>query len=340
MNDLPLVDRSTLEAYGNCPMSARLCEESVRSVGDAANVGSQIHDAIGRTIAAYCDAMENGSMWSVVEFRDELSREMNSVRADYLAEANRIMARSLWSVSELLAKTIHPKNILCHDGGILERSGQMARDLSFCRVTSEIDLLVSTPWDDVVREIDWKSGHKEYTPTMVSESFQFRLHATLIFHKYPQINTVQTHVKNLRSGVLTRPVEFHRKHDRTYWSEVQQRAGDWHRFHKMHPKGAEARPSREKCRMCDASARCYEADADIADVASNPRNALRRRMAVAAKLKEVDKLLWAEVDKSGDNIVLDDGTAFGYKPSKQRKSSNPVHVVQDSEEDTEDAPSE
>jgi hypothetical protein len=332
--DLPFLDRSTLERYGNCPMSARLAETSVKSVGDAANIGEEAHRAISRTIANYLDSYDTGGvMMSASDLQETLGRELRSARADCLSDAWHVMRSSLWRLPNLL-ETIHPHNILRFDGGTGERSGQLARTIPRVGLaTSEIDLLFTPPkeWGATLREIDWKSGRKIYSEANVRDSFQFRLHACLVFESYPEINTLMVQVFNLRPGILTRPVEFRRSDDITLWAEIQQRAGDWYLNHNKPPGDAEARPSRDKCRICECAAMCSVVDRDIADVAADPEAAVRWFIAVHAHLAMVKNILKGHVEVTETDIVTSDGDAFGYlsKPSTPRWSANPVYHVSD-----------
>lgn len=356
MTDLPVIDRSTAESYARCPMSARLAEtgawcrtceghgrrpedalkdkdkpcpdcrgtgKSQMSTGDAANIGNEIHAPIGRTLEWYCEAGDRGEIIGPQQVADCLRNELSDCRPDVHAAAHEAATISVWRIAKLIAGT-NPANILRHDGGLLERSGQLARDLPFARVTSEVDLLLATPWPGVVREVDWKSGWRIYTETSVHDAFQFRLHACLIFENYPDIDAVRVEVFNLRTGRMTRPVEFTRNQDEQLWAEVSKAAQAWYENQAKDPKDCEAWPSREKCRICDGAAMCSVVDRDISEVATNPLAVLEYRIAATESLDSIDSLLWGHVERTGKNIVLPNGTAFGYKTPQQRKSPNPV----------------
>lgn len=310
-------------------MSARLRETSVSSVGRAALVGQEVHDVLSRTITGILGEFEAGRIIGREEILTILNQEMACVRSDCYAEAHKAMRSGLWSIATIL-EGIHPKNILQYDGGVLEKSGQLARDVGLARIASEVDLLVSTQWEDTLLEIDWKSGWLQYTPDKVKDAFQFRLHAPLIFHRYEKIDRLLVKVFNHRTRQLTREVEFHRSEEPILWAEVQQRVGDWWRNHSKPPVEAEARPSLDSCRICDAAAACHVVDRHISETHTDPQAVLEYYIAAQENVAAVRDLLWGFVEATGQDIVTERGDCFGFdKPKPLRKSPNPLYTLID-----------
>lgn len=322
-----LVDRSTLERYANCPMQARLCETEIKSVGTAAEIGTQIHDAASLSIQGYIDASDEGTRLSPTEIAGELETNLQSARPDVQSEVMQQFRGSIYPFSRWL-QSIDPRNILRFDGGRGEQTGQLAWDVDWAkaRVTSELDMLHSTASIQELQEVDLKSGWSDWTAERVASSFQFQLHAALVFQHYPDVQILRVSVWSLKRRGLTSPVEFNRRDKLTLETRVNHALMFWAEHRNKDPHSAPAWPSRDKCRICDAAALCRVADVDIRDAKANPGELLQSIVATEAKLKERIKTASAIVDATGQDI-FHDGIAFGTCKPPSRKPSKSMYAM-------------
>ncbi len=329
---LTVLDRSTLEPFSVCPAQARFRETgAIRSVGRAAIVGQEVHDAISKTTQAY---IRERGMLRPQEIAADLEMNLRETRPDVQPEALKAFRYSAWSWSKFLAD-IHHTNILRYDGGSGEKSGQLAMDYESLglRVTSEVDLLYSTPSPDVIEEVDYKSGWKSWTEKTVYESFQFNLHALLLFNNYPDVKCVRLRIWQTRINGLTYAVEFKRERMQEYDTRIQMAIGEWHRNKSRDPMQAEMWPSRDACSICDAAGMCPAADDDLA---TEPTEALRQLIAVEARGAALKKLLGAAVDKTGEDVMCG-ATCYGTgKPKANRKPTKSLYQLKGSNDDDSD----
>lgn len=324
---LTVLDRSTLERYAVCPAQARFVETgAVRSVGQAAIVGTEVHNAIGRTLSDY---VTSSGAYSPRELQDQLESELRQSRPDVQPEVIRAFRKSVWAWRQFISG-IHVGNILRFDGGEGNRSGQLALDVErlSLRLTSEVDLLLATASKEVVEEIDYKTGHKYWTENGVSDAFQFCFHAWLILGNYPEVNCVRISIWNTRQNVRTYAVEFTRERFQEYETRIMSAVSEWHMNKSKPPEQAETWPSREACAICDARALCPSADRDIA---TEPVEALRQLVAVEARADALKELLNAHVDASGDDVRLN-GVCYGIgKPKAVRKPTKALYLTKGEE---------
>lgn len=320
---LTILDRSTLEPYSVCPAQARFRETGlIRSVGRAAIVGQEVHDALSKTTQAY---IRERGLLRPQEIASELEMNLRETRPDVQPEAIKAFQYSVWSWSKFLAD-IHHTNILRYDGGTGDKSGQLAMDYESLglRVTSEVDLCYATPAPEVIEEVDYKSGWKFWSEKAVAESFQFNLHALLLFHVYPAVQCVRVRIWQTRINGLTYAVEFKRERIKEYDTRIQMAIAEWHRNRSKLPEKAEAWPSREACSICEASALCPAADRDIAE---SPEDQLRQLIAVEAKADALKELLNKWVDATGEDVTCN-GVAYGIgKPKANRKPTKSLYQL-------------
>lgn len=313
--DLPLVDRSTAENWSCCPWMAKECEEGRGGpVGLAAEVGEAIHQCLSTTTQAWIDS--NGAH-STTDLRNDLEFELRRARPDLQPEALRSMMPSAWAWSKFLAD-IHPGNILRFDGGEDHRSGQLAYDVPDlgARVTSELDLLYASPSPELVEEVDYKTGHKQHWVSDVADSFQFQLHALLIFHNYPNVNGARIRAWDTRLNRITYGITFSRNRLADYEfrirSALEIRRRQWDK--------PETWPVSEKCAICQVAARCPVADEPLHDLASDPSGYLKKYIAVASRLASMQEAMAAHVDATKQEIVCGPIRFGRNKPKSEKKS--------------------
>lgn len=331
----PVVDRSTLERYASCPAQARFVDDGqVRAAGLIAASGSEVHNAISKTITSYID--QQGTL-SPSAVREMLEVNLRGTRPDVQPDAIKGFRASTWAFADYLAN-IHFQNVLHWDGGKGEKSGQLAFDFDDLqlRVTSEVDLLHTTAAPDLLAELDWKSGWKMWSVEDVRDSFQFGLHAFLILKNYEAVKAVRIAIWNTRMGKRTWPTEFTRGDLPAIEARIRAAAGFYLQYREMPPELAETWPVIEKCQICPAAHLCPAADKDAKEISENPAAFVDQMVAVGAKYDAMVKIASKYVDKNGD-IVTPSGAAFGTgKPKAARKPTKTLYKAQSNGDDDSD----
>lgn len=317
LDDITTFDRSTLESWAKCPMQAKLKEDAgINSVGEIAEVGEQIHQAIGRALAIHID--ENCGL-SPTELTDVLMSEVRMSRPDLQPDA----IEGLWRSSYKWARFIceQPQNaFLRYDGGEGDKSGQLSHDIAKeYRITSELDLLLATRSEEVLNEVDYKTGHKMWTAEDVGKSFQFQFHAILVFQNYPTVNALNVTIWNTRFNKRSYTCEFQRSNLTEYESRIRSAIQVFeNNWNKSEP---ETWPSREKCGMCDVAAKCKTADRDFVELDTDPAEFLAETIRQVEVTDARKKLMSKHVDKTGKDITTSEGDSFGNnKPKTTRKT--------------------
>jgi hypothetical protein len=311
--DLILADRSQLERWATCPWQAKAVDDGrCKTVGMAAEAGQAIHDALSSVTRDWIDS--NGAH-SPADLRNDLEFALRSARPDVQPDAIKGMMPSLWAWAKFI-EGIHPGNILRFDGGEdVGRSGQLAWDIPDLgvRVTSELDLLYSSPSPEVVEEVDYKTGHKMHGVDDVAASFQFQLHALLVLNHYPEVNALSMRVWDTRANRLTYRVMFPRNRLHDYAYRVRSAVDVW----RTHADNPPAWPALEKCQACPAASLCPVADEPLAQ--ESPA-LLRQLIATEARADAIRQVLSARVDADGQDVVCGN-VAFGRrKPKTERKA--------------------
>jgi CRISPR/Cas system-associated exonuclease Cas4 (RecB family) len=321
---LTVLDRSTLEAYLTCPFQAYAIETGkVKITNNLMAAGEEIHQAISRTVQWWidCDGMPeefSGRLRGAIT--EYLEGELRASRPDVQPQVLAGARASLWSFAEFLSG-IRPVNILHFDGGEGERSGQLAIDLGGLgvRATSELDLVIATESVEVLAVMDWKSGWKHNTAAEVYASFQFGLHAVLLFERYPGIAAVDVRVWDTRSNRRTYKVTFDRKREPELRDRLRMAAEAKMRYGANPP----AWPTVEKCATCPAAVLCPEADDFAKEATTDPTAVLGQLIATDQRKKLLHKWLSAHVKKTGKHVVLENH-AFGQH--KKTDKAPPMQV--------------
>lgn len=321
----PTADRSTLERYATCPLSARLAETHIKSAGKMAAVGNEAHDAISATIKYFVKVFDETNEYvNPSEIDRVLTSEMLRSRPDVQPEVFKSI-RDSWGVVKLIHDA-KPWGIVKHDGGDGDRSGQMAEDVEtecgLVQVTSEIDFLAATSSQEVVRAVDWKTGWGEWSEGDVEDAFQMQMLAWLVFCEFPgddkgpPVEEVLFQVYNTRTYRLTHPVRFLRRNMAQYAARVAEAAETWAKNHSAPISAVPAWPTREGCRLCSVAAYCTAGDDDVLDTHRSPETWLKIRGALQARIREIDDNLSAVVHERQEDIVAG-GWAFGLNKPKQ-----------------------
>lgn len=310
--ELAVVDRSTIQAWGDCPWMAKEIESGrAGPVGLPAEAGEAIHAALSAATQAWIDSNGNSS---ATDIRNDLEIELRRVRPDLQPEAIRGAMPSAWAWSKFL-ESIHPGNILRFDGGEEHRCGQLALDIPDlgARVTSELDLLYSSPSPEVLEEVDYKTGHKQHWVSDVADALQFQLHACLVFENYPAVNALRVRVWDTRFNRQTYAVVFSRNRMHDYLVRIRRsleiRIEQWN--------DPQTWPLPEKCGMCQVASRCPVAGYPIAET---PEQVLRDLIAVEAKADALRARLVAHVDATGRDVRCGSVSFGRNKPASGRKA--------------------
>jgi hypothetical protein len=324
---LTVLDRSTLEAYSQCPFQAYSIETGkVKITNRLMAAGEELHQAISRTIQWWidCDGMPEEFAGRVRgAITEYLEGELRSSRPDVQPQVIAGMRASLWAFGDFLSG-IRPVNILHFDGGEGDLSGQLAVDLGGLgvRATSELDLVVATESVEVIRVYDWKSGHKEWTASEVAQAFQFQMHGDLLFERYPDVLAVDYRVWNTRSNRVTHKVLLDRKQQPAFRARVRMAAEAKMRYGDNPP----AWPAVEKCETCPAAVLCPEATETTKNHTSDPVAVLEQLIASEARVKALKGFLTKTVDETGSPVVSG-SHAFGRVKKSERKPTAQIYKL-------------
>lgn len=326
-------DRSTLERWATCPQQAWLMSRHKTPVGDIAEAGTQVHDAISRAIQGWIDAR---GMISPQDFTNSLELELLSSRPDVQPDVISAMRKSLWSFSRFITNE-HYQNILRFDGGEADKSGQLSHDFDSlnCRVTAELDLILATPSKQEVDVFDWKSGWAHWTASQVKKSFQFQMQSWLVLENYPNVECVRVTIWNLRENRRTYSVEFFRSDMPAIDARVRHAAGLAVRYGQT-AFAPEGWPTTEKCDLCSVAAMCDVGSLEICEI-DPPEVWVDRLVALYAKSTAIEKSLAKIVSDRKSDIETESGNCFGFgKPKRAIKpkaaSYSKTAVVTSSEE--------
>lgn len=341
---LPPVDRSTAEPYSVCPRQGRLLESGRLMIDNhAINVGNAVHLAFSKAIAAYIDAASDTQTYMKAHDLAECVKSyLMESRPDVQPDAIAAAMPSVWAWSQFLAggwdaekyPGIAAHNILHYDGGIGERSGQLGWPLHHLGVTatSEVDLLVATESPVLLREIDYKSGRSEWTESKIAASFQFTLHAVLVFERYRSCEALDVAVWQTRWNEPTKPVRFLRERLQQYRALVANTYAERAKWINTPADQVEAWPGIEKCSACAAAKLCVipPPESCVKDPAAflvAMHNLSNRLDAMKAEATEF-------VDAHGE-IYHADGIAFGrQKPAETRKKPVSFYQLEEAKEST------
>lgn len=301
------LDRSTLEAWANCPAQAHAIETgAVSVVGQLAVSGELAHQAFSAATLAW---VESGMQLSVRELVAEIENAALASRPDMQPD---VIAATRWMAYEWAAhlNRWNANNIVGFDGGeVCGKSGQLSAAFGGVVVTSELDFLGASAtegYDD-----DFKTGWKEHTAETIAGSFQFQMHAALAFANFPDMETLWVRVWNTRRNSRTPYVPFQRRDKLKYDARLFEAIA-------VRQRGEiETWPTLEKCAICPLAPRCPAADEVVRET---PEARLEQLISVEATAAQIRKLLTAHVDEFGE-LVLPSGDAFGReKPKSKRKA--------------------
>lgn len=329
-DEIRVVDRSTLERAATCPHQLALMLQGYgKNAGNAAASGSEVHDALSRTIGYY---VESGGNMDLNDLRRILENELMSARPDVLADARVGFRATFFQWTKYLSE-INPAAILMYDGGTGDKASQLAKDIEVgretIRVTSELDLCLSTSSPEVVDEVDYKTGWATWTIEEIRKSFQFQLHAALLFEHFPDVRQVRIAVWNTRAGGLTPKVAFERSDLKQIHTLIRSAVGLW--WQTVETQKGEAWPTTEKCRICPVATHCEFADREVKEF--NADACVNQLVALNAKATAMRKQLDAHVDKHGD-ILTAAGNAYGRnKPRRERKRKCELYGAEADESD-------
>ncbi len=332
-DEVVIIDRSDLERWSVCPAQAAIiASKKVLDSSLIAEAGNAVHDAFSAAVTRYID--DPSEHYSALV--DEAMASLRSARPDIQPEALAAGRASVWSWAKFLSN-YSALNVLRYDGGKGERCSQLSHDLPIgdvvLRITSELDLLLSTPSKVVLREIDYKSGWKRHGIDSIASSFQFGMHAWLVLNNYPEVEALEVSVWQTRTNTLTYPVKFDRSRLKELDTRIRSTAGEFVRWRNMQPQDVPTWPAIDKCPSCPAAAVC-PASLHAGGVARHPTDFIDWMIVLRAKLDAAEKLASAYVDEHGE-IVSPNGAAYGTeKPKQNRKPTKSLYSITtgDSEE--------
>lgn len=342
-SDVMIVDRSDLEVLASCPWKwfARKNNLVVEQNFLMAS-GCAAHDCISWVIDDY---VSSGGAMGKGEVREQLWAQAMASRPDLQPDVCKALRASMWSIATLIGG-LNPANIEAYDGGKDGYSSQLAKEFVFgddrILATSELDLLLRTPSSEVLEEIDWKSGWKHWTAQMVADSFQFQMHAVLVFEKYPGVQELAIKIWNTRINDFTYRVEFPRTKLDAYTARVRE-AAELYAQH-YHSESPPMWPVKEKCEACEANRICpavVKAAPSLIDLEAKFNDSLEDRLRTdpAACVDRIHALVdelarWKVVAKShvvetDEELVGTDGRRFGKKKPKKSPTTFDAYTIKE-----------
>jgi len=323
---LVVLDRSTVERAATCPWQAHAIDSGkVKAVGVLAESGEEVHKAFGEVLHSWIDS--RGAM-SPTDLRQDVDQAVRFARPDLQPEAIRAIQGAVWSWSQMVY-AIHPSNILAFDGGEdIGRSGQLAIDIPDMgvRYTSELDLLYQGDCPDVLEEVDYKTGWKDWAPEDIRDSFQFQSHAVLALEKYPDRKALRVRVFETRSRRLTYGVIFPRERMHDWKMRIRSGIDAWRVSQQENPP---TWPTVEKCSICPAAALCPVSDLPMRQLADDPAQFVRDLVAVEARAEAMRKLAAGWVDEHKQDIQAGDVFFGRNKPKSERKATATIYQLKE-----------
>lgn len=330
---LLIADRSSIERVGICPAQAKfIADGRVITSSHLTEVGNAVHEAFGSVLTEY---VSSRGCLSVSDIADTVRQQLCASRPDVQNDAVQAARASVWAWAKHIGE-IHHQNILRFDGGEGEHSGQLSWDIESLgvRLTSEVDLLYTGRATEVVEEIDYKSGWKQWSAADVESAFQFEMHAYLILKNYPDVQLVNVRVWNTRTNSLTYRVPW--KRDDLYQLDykIHNVLQTWLRYRDKAAEDCPTYPTDEKCSLCPAAALCPAVPADIQSFAADPAGLVETMVATKAKLDALAKIAAGHVQATGRDIVTPSGSAFGIgKPKRVMKPKPVLYAAKGSDSD-------
>jgi len=331
------LDRSLLEAYSDCPMLG-WCKEAgkVADTSACADSGTEVHTVFGYMTDLYAQSGGNVGAEDMESVKAELLKARPDVQPDAIAGA----WGALWGVWNFLRHLPggglrNPDDVLLYQGGLGERSGQLAMELlpeihgrGAVYGTSEIDLLLAGACAGERYEIDFKSGHTQFSATKVQDSFQFQMHAALMFANYPDVEELHTAVWMTRFNRRTPWVTFRRNYAEQYAARVLSACRLWMGTHGSVAAGGTPSLHRLTCVGCPAAIVCVDAAPPAHQLAKDPVAFLldTERLQEAADQRHVQLVEY--VRRTGADIAAP-GIGFGLEAptGKARKPSAAQYKV-------------
>jgi len=330
-DDLPEADRTSIERMAECPGAARLIETG-RIMDDSidAQAGEEIHQAFGTATDVYVKRPLDTDDMGPAGIADAFQKRILETRPDIMPRAIEAAWHCAFPWARFLAGSystpgLMPKAILCYDGGEGDRSGQLSVDLKDLgvRLTSEVDFLYQTQAPAVLREIDYKSGWKNYTVDVVAQRFQFWVHAYLIFRNFPSCNVLEVSAWQTRRNKPTEPVAFLREDLMTIEARIYAGVKVWKEYRGQPVGDVPFWPEVSKCSACPAARVCPKIPTE--SCAADPVRFVQSLAAVEARRDAMREEAAAHVDFTGKDIILPNGDAFGRnKPTKHERRPSAV----------------
>ena len=323
------LDRSALENYAGCPFMAHAIETGkVKDNSIFALSGTEAHDAMGSIVHNFLNGHGAGPAEMAADAW-ALARTTNPLVSPDVLKA---IGPSLYKFARFIAyredgKRRNPADVLRHQGGTGEASGQLAAKIAPTNkpglvylLTSEVDLLLAGWNEKWLCEIDWKTGHGFYSATSIRESFQFQMHAWLLSEVYPGLEGVSVQVWNTRIGQATPWVNFTREDFRDFRARAMRCLIEREEAFAGKPG---TNPFVETCSTCPATGICPSAFAPSAELAAAPDVFLAETVALEAALDARKKALYSYCRKNGPLTAA--GVTCGQKPPSTRKPSMTIY---------------
>jgi len=323
-----VLDRSTLEQWATCPMQARLIATGkVNHFSAIANSGEEVHVAFSEALKAYLGS--HGQM-SPAELADEARNNLRMARPDVQPDAIRGAQRAVYDWAKFISAKA-PSSFMAFDGGEGDLCGQLSWDAGGVIVTSELDLLTSGPGSpELVYLDDYKTGHKMHSAADVANSFQFQLHAVLVFENFEAVQAVSVSVWNTRTNRRTYRHQFERRDSDSFKGRISGALSQYYNYNHLPIERVPTWPEQVKCSFCDACQACPLPFTGQPE--DSPEQMVDRLVVLEESTSRIKKTLNKLVDETGLDILTANGNAYGTRKPKERKPTKSIYKPISNEE--------
>lgn len=335
-----VLDRTLLECYSLCPAWGLFVERNPELCGSPeAMSGTLTHEVFAWVLTEYALHRwpnDDEPPWATLEAyarqtRPDLQQDvLAALRPSLYSWSRWVLKRSPEDFVRFAQTRKRSQEATDDEETLRARGGQLAREILPATTkrgpilaTSELDTLVATPSEVVYDEIDYKTGHTPWTLDKVAKSFQFRLHAFLVFGTYKKLERLRVSIWMTRMNKRTAPVTFTRQQADDILGLLQQTV-EYRRqaLALKDTEQAETWPAPDKCRICPCLQECPQAERKIRDIAADPVAFAQQTMICHLQVEDDIQNLAAYVDEHGPNIEWPGGKC-GRFPSDAKPRKKP-----------------
>lgn len=353
----PVIGRSEMEPWSNCPQQAAQIQGGHVSVGnELMAVGDEVH----HIFSAACKArrVEGMRYGDLIDLMTDMAAKC--LRTDVQPQVVEVIRYGQHGFAKILTQDPETgqersaDDVWRFDGGEdmtamggPNMAGQISQDLVLndedydlmtawharktgrvdpnlpkaIRATGEMDVAMPTHSPEVIAIIDTKAGYADWTATKVEQSYQLGcFYPYIAFANFPAIQRIAMRVFMPRRNELTPVVFFAREQMYAMEQRIRTTLRNMLRFDGLPLEQVPAWPTFSKCGLCDAAIVCPHAFKPLCD---DKRVVLQQYMVMSASLKRHAAVLNCEVKRVKSDLVYDiNGEIWAWGKNWPRKTSN------------------